>query len=221
MGLQGQRAWLKASAWVRLGGRGTWRQRQSREKRPGEFPLWLSGLRTQRCLCEDAGSIPGLSPWVKALALPQAAVQVTDVAWIPSCCGCSIGRSCSSNSTPGPGPSTCRRHSPKKKGCGEGRRPGLELRLLESRRADTLSRGKLWPQGRSCSRGRRAGAPAGVGTQGRIGQDWGGFGLGPRGLAVPLGHCSRPGQSAQRRVWSPLERLARHPEGTGEKAGGS
>ena len=26
-----------------------------------EFPLWLSGLRTQCCLCEDVGSIPGLT----------------------------------------------------------------------------------------------------------------------------------------------------------------
>ena len=37
-----------------------------------EFPLWLSGLRTQCCLCEDVGSIPGLTPWVKDLALLKA-----------------------------------------------------------------------------------------------------------------------------------------------------
>ena len=35
-----------------------------------EFPLWLSELRTQGCLCEDVGSIPGLSQWVKDLAFP-------------------------------------------------------------------------------------------------------------------------------------------------------
>ena len=30
-----------------------------------EFPLWLNGLRTRSCLCEDAGSTPGLAQWVK------------------------------------------------------------------------------------------------------------------------------------------------------------
>ena len=34
-----------------------------------EFPLWLSRLRTQYCLCEDAGSIPGHDQWVKDLVL--------------------------------------------------------------------------------------------------------------------------------------------------------
>ena len=32
--------------------------------------MWLSGLRTQHCLCEDVGPIPGLTQWVKDLALP-------------------------------------------------------------------------------------------------------------------------------------------------------
>ena len=35
--------------------------------------LWLSRLRTQHCLCEDARSIPGLTQWVNDLALAQAA----------------------------------------------------------------------------------------------------------------------------------------------------
>ena len=30
-----------------------------------EFPLWVSGLRTQYCLCEDVVLIPGLAEWVK------------------------------------------------------------------------------------------------------------------------------------------------------------
>ena len=38
-----------------------------------EFLLWLIGLRTQHGVCEEVGSIPGLSQWVTDLALPQAA----------------------------------------------------------------------------------------------------------------------------------------------------
>ena len=44
-----------------------------------KFPLWLRGLRTWCCLCEDASSIPGLGLWVKDPALQQAAAQVADV----------------------------------------------------------------------------------------------------------------------------------------------
>ena len=31
--------------------------------------MWLSSLRIQHCLCEDVGSIPGLTQWVTGLAL--------------------------------------------------------------------------------------------------------------------------------------------------------
>ena len=32
---------------------------------------WFSGLRNRHCLCEDIGSIPGLTQWVKDPILPQ------------------------------------------------------------------------------------------------------------------------------------------------------
>ena len=38
-----------------------------------EIPLWLSRLRTQSGLWEDAGSTPGLDQWVKGPAWLQAA----------------------------------------------------------------------------------------------------------------------------------------------------
>ena len=42
-------------------------------KKEWEFPLWLSGLRTQHSVYEDVSSIPGLTQWIKDLALPQVA----------------------------------------------------------------------------------------------------------------------------------------------------
>ena len=46
-----------------------------------EFPLWLSGLRTQHSVCENVGSIPGLDRWVKDSALPRAADLVLPWLW--------------------------------------------------------------------------------------------------------------------------------------------
>ena len=62
--------------------------------------MWLSRLRTQHNVCEDAGSIPGLAQWLKDLIVPQATVLVADAAQIQGCCGYGIGHRCSSNSIP-------------------------------------------------------------------------------------------------------------------------
>ena len=60
--------------------------------RKREFPLGLSGLRTQHSVREVEGSILGLARWVKDLVLPQAAVWVADAVWILCCCGSGVGR---------------------------------------------------------------------------------------------------------------------------------
>ena len=41
---------------------------------------------------EEAGSIPSLAQWLRDPELLLAVVQVTDVAWIPHCCGCGVGQ---------------------------------------------------------------------------------------------------------------------------------
>ena len=74
-----------------------------------EFPLWLSRFRTQCSGREDACSFPGLPESVKDLALPQAAVKVTDEEQIWHCCVCGVGLSCNSSSTPVPGTWICHR----------------------------------------------------------------------------------------------------------------
>ena len=62
------------------------------QKNIGELLLWLSRFRTLYSVCENVGLIPGLAQWVKDPVLLQAAVQVVDVARIPHCCSCGVGR---------------------------------------------------------------------------------------------------------------------------------
>ena len=47
---------------------------------------WLTNLTR---IHEDMDLIPGLAQWVKG---PVLLVYVTDVAQIPSCCGCGVGQ---------------------------------------------------------------------------------------------------------------------------------
>ena len=56
------------------------------------FPLWLSGLKTRRIVCEDASSNPGLAQWIKGPALWCAVAYVTDAAWIQCGQSCGIGQ---------------------------------------------------------------------------------------------------------------------------------
>ena len=58
--------------------------------------------------------IPGIAQWVKDLALPKAAAQDTEAAWIWHCCSCGYS-SCGSDVTLILGTSKCCGCGPKKK----------------------------------------------------------------------------------------------------------
>ena len=53
--------------------------------------MWISELRTQNSVREDADLIPGLAQWVRDPALLQATSQVIDAAQIQSCHGSGVG----------------------------------------------------------------------------------------------------------------------------------
>ena len=83
---ENQTSWLELAAFPSLTLIG------AKKKEKGEFPSWLSGLRTRHSLLEGAGSIPGHAQRVKDPALLQAVVQVADAAWIWHCYGCGGGQ---------------------------------------------------------------------------------------------------------------------------------
>ena len=62
------------------------------EASTGGVPVMAQWVKTPTSIHEDVGSIPGLAQWVKDPALLCAAVQFSDTAGIPRCCGCGVGR---------------------------------------------------------------------------------------------------------------------------------
>ena len=55
----------------------------------GEFPMWCTGNESDLYL---RGSIPGLTQWVRDLALPWAVLLAADNAQILCCHGCGVSR---------------------------------------------------------------------------------------------------------------------------------
>ena len=54
-------------------------------KRERGVPVAAQWVKNPTSLHEDTALIPGLAQWVKDPGLPQAVIQVTDVAWVQGC----------------------------------------------------------------------------------------------------------------------------------------
>ena len=50
-------------------------------------PVVAQLVKNVTSIHEDVALIPGLTQWVKDLALPQAAIEVSDTPQIHCCCG--------------------------------------------------------------------------------------------------------------------------------------
>ena len=68
---------------IELCGDPSWQALTEVARNPFRVPAVAQGLGTQHSVFEDVGSIPGLPWWVTDPELPQAAVEVADVAQDP------------------------------------------------------------------------------------------------------------------------------------------
>ena len=93
-----ERAKLQPWTFSKMPSNGKWVKFNRNQKR--EFLLWLSRLRTQHSDCGDADLIPGLAQRLRIWCCCKLRI------W-PCRSSCCIGLSCSFNSTPYLGTSTC------------------------------------------------------------------------------------------------------------------
>ena len=79
---------------------------------PENSQIWSSlcgpAVMNPTSIHEDVGSIPGLTQWVKDLALGELWCRSADAARILCCCGCGVGWQRQFDLTPSLGTSICR-----------------------------------------------------------------------------------------------------------------